>query len=67
MIDCEIKDEAAASDTMRCRISWEFRDESKRGHGQPILTFDEAAEWAEFCNKRLPHILHWVEPCHFTS
>ena len=54
-----------SQDTLRCRIAWEYRDKSKNGHGEPVFTFEEAAEFAEYMNKQVPRILHWVEPCFF--
>ena len=59
------KSEEEGLESLRCRISWEFRDGSKKGHGEPVFDLDEAEEFAGWANKEFPYILHWVEPCYF--
>ena len=59
------KSEEEELDSLRCRISWEFRDGSKKGHGEPVFNLKEAEEFAGWANQEFPYILHWAEPCYF--
>lgn len=51
------------SEPIKFRISWKYRDGSKKGHGEPIFNMKEATETAKIMNGKVPYVLHWAEPC----
>jgi len=46
---------------MKYRICWEFKDGTRKGNGDGLMTLPVAKEWVELMNKEYPYINHWYE------